>query len=263
MIMPKLIVTGGSITSGCGWMPYQQDNTWVNRVHIIKFPHCDLLNISQAGGSNEMVFTESVDAMLRHQNDIELVLCNWLSMPRYHYSLGHELYDTMDWAQDRQEDLGINGVVIEKNYINSLKQRFFSLHHLHFEIVKTIRWANIISSLGKKLGIPVYHINDSCPWDENYFVRLEGDNILPAHYTEFTKKEILNIDNRNDPEILDLYKKTHDDYNRVGGVDTCAWINLYDSFISLQTDTNSDDSHPGRQSNKIYSYKILEFLDSV
>lgn len=261
--MPKLIVTGGSITSGCGWLPHQLNNMWANRLHIIRFAHCELLNLSRAGGSNEMVFTETMDAMIKYHDDIELILCSWLSMPRYQYSLGHELYDTMDWAQDRQNDLGVNGIVIEKNYINNLKQRFFSLHHLHFEIVKTIRWANIISNFAQKLQIPVYHINDSCPWDENYFVRLTGDNILPEDYTPFTKKEILNIANRCDEEIFNLYQKTHDDYDNIGGVDPRCWINLYDSLTSLQTDTNPDNSHPGRQSNKIYCYKIIEFLDSV
>jgi hypothetical protein len=98
-------------------------------------------------------------------------------------------------------------------YMQDLLDRLKALHHLHWEILAIIKYSKIINDLAKKLKIAnVFFVNGFCPWDENYFVRLE--NTLPESYTSFTKKEILNIDTRDDKDIFELYHRAHDQYQK-------------------------------------------------
>jgi len=261
----KLVCTGASITAGIGWdlsNPDHVNSMWVNQLpqKINSFKNLEIVNLGVAGASNELIFEKSINAITNYKKDIEVLLCSWVSCPRYHYSLGFELYPTNDAAPfDMQQDLGLNDVTISKDYVNNLKRRFFSLHHLHYEILKIIRYTNIISNLASSFDIKVYHINDSCPWDQNFFVKQSG---LPSTYTKFTQKEILNINNRSDEEIYKLYDKMHHEYQAAGGIKKENWINLDQSFRFLGIDKNPDTRHPGKKSNNIYSDLIKLFLNS-
>jgi hypothetical protein len=264
-VVKKIIVVGGSITVGHGWnheIDTHRKSMWANQLpeKIKRFQGLEVCNLGVPGASNEMIFHLSVDAVSRHQNDIALMLCSWVHVLRYHYDLGFELYDTSDSGEPLQHDIGLNGITIPKKYVNDLKQRFFSLHHLHHEIVKILKYANTLTRLGKFLQIPVYHINDSCPWDRDYFTKKPG---LPSTYTDFTKNEILNVDNRADEEIYELYDKLHKEYDDVGKPRHDQWINLYDSWLSLQIDANPDQKHPGHLSNQLYSDQIKRFFNTM
>lgn len=252
--MPKLVFTGGSITKGNGWDfrdTYQRDNFWVNRVgaEIPIFSNLEMLNLGISNGNNDEIFRASVDVLAKYGHDISYLFCSWVSVPRYRYSLGLEPWSTQDSQQDLLEDIEINKIIIKKDYVNNLKRRFFTLHHLHFEITKILEYVNIVSRLGQRLGVPVFHINDTCPWDEEYFTIQTG---TPSNYTYFTQTEILNVDNRPDDEIYKLYKRMHRDYDLAGGVNPDRWINLYQSWKNLQIDYNPDGTHPGVRSNEIY-----------
>jgi hypothetical protein len=260
----KLVCTGGSITSGYGWDLSNPDHAscmWVNQMpqKINSFKNLEIVNLGIAGASNELIFEKSIEAITNYKNEIELLLCSWVSFPRYLYSLGFELYSTSDAANDLSCDLGINGVTISKDYVNNLKRRFFSLHHLHFEILKVVRYTNIISNLARSMNINVYHINDSCCWDHDFFVKQSGK---PSTYTKFTQEEILNVNNRSDQEIYKLYDKLHNEYQDAGGIKKENWVNLYQSLFSLRVDKNPDNNHPGKKSNDLYSDLITLFLNS-
>jgi len=133
------------------------------------------------------------------------------------------------------------------------------LHHDHNEICKLIENVSIINQLCKIQNIKVIHINDSCPWDKNYFIKIE--NSKPNQYTEFTKNNILYVNNRDDEEIYLLYDKMHNDIKRHGGVYESEWVNLYDSFISLQIDFNDDNVHPGKLSNQEYFNLVKNYVE--
>jgi hypothetical protein len=262
--MPSLGFTGGSITSGYGWNlhdPADADNHWVTQVHNFpEFVGHKLINRSVDGGSNEQVFANSVD-LLTSCPDLDTLFCCWVSYPRYNFDLGFELYATGDGLSNPTiNDHHLNTGTIPVGYLNNIKSRFATLQHPHRDIVKIVKYQSILNQLNKLTKVKIYYINDSCHWDQDYFVRLDGPNVLPNNYTSYTKNKILNITNRDDREIFSLYKKMHNDYDQAGGISYDKWINLYNSFVNLQIDCNHDNVHPGKQSNLVYSNLIKQYL---
>ena len=260
--MPKIGFTGGSITIGYGWdLPDEQDLMWVNLVHKNCFADLRCVNTSVGGASNSDIFKQSIDMIVNH-NDLIYLMCSWVSAPRYTFSAGFELYSTnvMCMPNSIINDINLNTGTIPKKYLENLRNRFLALHHYHNEIKLIIEYVNIINKLCKQKNITVYHINDSCMWDKNYFNRL--NNTCPEEYTTFTKTSILNIINRNDEEILKLYTKLHNEYESAGGIHESSWINLYSSWLDNQIDVNHDKIHPGQQSNFNYYTTVSNFLKS-
>ena len=259
--------TGGSLTAGVGWNmddPDQRDKLWVNLVHqgIDQFKDLALINAAESGVSNTDIFIRSLELMTTVP-DLKYLVCSWVVLMRYRFSLGLELYETHQNLHDGADvvkDHDLNTGRVPKSYIDSVKNRFFALHHDHYEICKLLKFVNIINNLAHQLGITVYHINDSLPWDKNYFARL--NNVLPEDYTNYTKTEILNIKNRDDAEIFALYKKIHDEYDALGGCQPQSWVNLYESLEELKLDHNNDNYHPGTQSNVLYFEKFKAFLNN-
>lgn len=274
-MIKKIIFSGCSYTAGNGWTDTDPEESakietkdcphlWVNlcHTHLNSLKNLELINLGQGGASNTDIFTITMRAMSEHGHNIDTIICQWTSMPRYNWNVGFELWDTSENiphpdAKHRKHDVNLNrGDHWTRDYINDLTDRLRVLHHLHWEILKVVDYSHVIHSLAHKLGIAnVYFINGLCPWDQDYFTRLE--NVFPEQYTEFTKTQILNINNRDDQEIHALYKLAHDQYQQKGGIKPQAWINLYQSFHNLRIDHNHDGQHPGIQSNLVY-YRLLQ-----
>jgi len=262
--MSKVVFSGCSFTAGAGWSQNSDQaeaknypGLWVNLCHsqIAQLKSLELLNYGQGGASNSEIFKNSVDAITTHNSGIKIMICQWTGMPRFSFKTKLELWDTSQELSKLVRERDKN-----QKYINDIIYRFRSLIHLQGEILKVVEYTNILQRLTKQLGIKLYHINGLCPWDNNYFVRLS--NVLPESYTEFTKKEILNIKDRNDEDIFKLYELIHLEYDQVGGIDTSCWINLYNSMLSNIIDTNYDNQHPGNKSNQLYFQQVKQFLES-
>lgn len=271
MVTNKILFSGCSLTAGTGWADMNpvesmcidvkdSPHLWVNLCHnrIKRFNNLELINVGKSSASNTEIFQNTVASMSQHGNQIDTLFCQWTGMPRYNWTVGFELWDTKESFECKEiqkyktNDVNLNkGNHWSREYINDLTQRIMVMHHLHWEILKVIDYSNIIYSLAKKLDIPnVFFINGLCPWDYNYFVEL--NNVTPEEYTEFTKREILNIDTRDDKDIHKLYKLAHQHYQEAGGINPLRWINLYNSFYTNRIDTNFDTYHPGVQSNILY-----------
>jgi hypothetical protein len=260
--MSKIAFTGGSITAGLGWnLPDEQDLMWVNLVHKNCFSDLSCINAARNGAPNAFIFQKSIDLVV-NTNDLAYLFCSWVSAPRYFIDPGFELYTTSVHFGPNSaiHDVDLNTGTIPKKYIENLKNRFLALHHYHHDIVMIVEYVNIINKLCKQKNITVYHVNDSCGWDKNYFDRLE--NVSPEEYTAFTKTSILNIINRSDDDIFKLYTKLHNEYDSAGGIDESSWINLYSSWIDNKIDRNHDGQHPGQQSNFNYYITVNNFLKS-
>jgi hypothetical protein len=259
--MLKIGFTGGSITAGSGWvLPDEQNLMWVNLVHKNCFSDLACVNEGINGASNATVFKESLKLIT--DNTLAYLICSWLTGPRYHINIGFELYTTDVFfnANNPMQDIVLNTGTISKNYLDSIRNRFLVLHHYHHEIKIIVEYVDIINKLCKQKNIKVYHINDSCVWDKNYFTRL--NNVLPEDYTEFTKTSILNVDNRADDEIFKLYNKLHNEYDAAGGIQEFSWINLYSSLKENRIDVNHDNQHPGQKSNFNYYTTVKNFLEN-
>lgn len=269
--MKKLIIAGCSLTSGVGWNANNHftdvkddPRLWTNLCHnsIDRFQRLELLNIAQGGASNAEIFQNCVRAIAN--NDIDTMLCQWTSMPRYNFNVGFELWDTTEVLTrhpNRKHDIKSHSGEWTREYITDIIDRLRAMHHLHWEIIKIVDYSTILSKLAQQHGFNIFFINGLCPWDENYFVELH--NVKPEQYTAFTKKHILNIDSRSDEDIYKLYHLAHQHYQDAGGIDTTQWINLYTAFHKLTTDYNFDNVHPGTNSNQAFVNLIKSRLESL
>lgn len=266
--MSYVIFSGCSFTAGSGWdkknpcmaNPLCPD-LWVNLCHtnIKELSNLELLNVGIPGGSNTEIFESVVNVIANYADAIDTIFCQWTSMPRYNFNIGLELWDTSEGFIQRQHPVRLSsGEEYSREYITNLIDRIKAMHHLHYEILKVVKYTNIISNLAKKFNIKLFHINGLCPWDNNYFTPLS--NVTPEDYTHFTKTAILNIKNRPDQDIFYLYKQVHRQYNDAGGINESDWINLYSSFLDNRVDTNFDGGHPGTKSNHLYFNLVKNFL---
>jgi hypothetical protein len=275
--MKKLVFSGCSFTAGNGWSDDEPNtsrkiavrdhpNLYVTLCHgsIPQLQNLDIINCGQGGASNTEIFTNTVDIMSEFQKEIEIVFCQWTAMPRYNFSVGFELWSTNEGVTpDARSKFDVNlsnNTSWNRKYLDDLLDRLLVLHHLHREILMVVRYCNVLQKIAKSFGIKLYFINGLCPWDKDYFVRL--DSVLPESYTSFTKKKILDIDSRNDEDIFKLYKQLHNEYDQAGGIDPNQWINLYDSLAANKIDTNYDNLHPGKKSNQLYFNQIKKFLET-
>jgi hypothetical protein len=273
----KVVFVGCSFTAGIGWLDVpvvesrateckDSPHLWVNICHreIARIKDLELVNIGQGGASNAEILQNAVRS-ISLIDDIDIMFCQWTSVPRYNFNVGFELWNTSEALHNttaRKHDVNLNkGDHWPRKYINDLLDRMLVLHHLHWEILKIVDYSSILSNLAKQRGFDIFFINGLCPWDENYFTRLE--NVKPESYTPFTKKEILNIESRDDEDIFKLYNLAHDQYQKAGGINEHKWVNLYNSFLKNKIDVNFDLDHPGKQSNFIFYNLVKQKLENI
>ena len=275
----KVVFTGCSLTAGAGWS--QTDalqgrivacktapDLWVNlcskELSVLK--NLELINLGIVGASNSDIFESTVNAISQYGSSVKILFCQWTAYPRYHWNLGFELWPTNDSVtnfDDPAFDINTSiDVYFSAADLSRFKNQYLIMHHCHWEIVKILRFTNIISRLASLHDIKIYFINGLCHWDKDFFEKIEGDHVVPEDYTTYTKKHILAIDFRDDTDIHQLYKLAHNHYQETGGVRKNQWINLYDSMFDNIIDTNYDNQHPGKLSNLKYFQQIKEILEN-
>jgi hypothetical protein len=260
--MTYCVFAGCSYTSGAGFaLEKNEPKLWVNQIHREFFPNTHKLNVSCGGRSNAGIFQDTVTALTSYT--VEYAIIEWTSMPRYELELGFELYNTRQvfLPNGPCTDHNLNDVKYSKTYLNSIRDRFTSLAHNHYEILNVIQYINTIVNLAKISNTKVFFVNGLCPWDQEFFNKKH--NVLPSDYTVYTQ-QLLHVCNRNDEEIFQLYEKLHNNFTQAGGIHEQLWLNLYSSMDQNRVDFNSDQIHPGFQSNdryvKIFSKELKDKL---
>lgn len=258
--MKKVLFCGCSYTSGYGFkLGKDEPNLWVNLLHTQgKFANCELTNASVPGRSNSGIFQDAVYNLVKDRYDYAVV--NWTSVPRYELELGVETYTTRQLFTPNgvMFDVDVNQATYTKQYLSEIRDRFVSLATDHYEILTSVYYVNALVNLSSRLNTKIFFVNAICPWDKNYFVKL--DNVLPNNYTNYTKK-LINIDNRDDDEIFKIYNKIHNEYKAAGGIQEQHWLNLYSSLRSIRIDVNEDNIHPGIKSNQKYFKFLNQFIE--
>jgi hypothetical protein len=253
--MKKILFSGCSYVAGIGFkLEKEEPGLWVNLLYRNTcLKNYNLINCSRGGRSNQGIFQDTVWHLTREHHEYAFV--SWTSMPRYELELGLETYSTNATFLPNapMRDHNINKITYTRQYLESIRDRFTTLAHLHFEILNLIYYVNSLVQLAKLINTKIFFINSICPWDQNYFNRL--DNVLPDKYTTFTK-HLIGVDNRDDEEIFNLYNKLHNEYDLAGGIQEQFWLNLYDSLRTQKIDVNDDGVHPGINSNQLY-FKFL------
>ena len=77
-------------------------------------------------------------------------------------------------------------------------------------------------------------------------------------------QELLEVDQRDDKDIFDLYTMIHAQYNEYGGIQETRWLNLYNSLKKQQVDPVSEaDLHPGYKSQQAYVTYLTPLLNKT
>lgn len=258
--MKKILFAGCSYVSGCGFdLEKNEPSLWVNLLHQhTEFKLCKLVNCGTGGRSNQGIFLDSVHHL--SQGDYEYAIVAWTSMPRYELELGLETYVTkaVFMPNSPLRDYNLNGITYSKAYLKTIRDRFVTLAHLHFEILNLIYYVNSLIRLANLVNTKIFFVNSLCPWDRDYFNCMHS--VLPEKYTEFTKK-LINVNNRDDEEIFKIYNKMHKQYKDAGSIQEKHWLNLYNSLGDTRVDVNNDGLHPGIKSNQLYFETLTQAIN--
>lgn len=260
--MLTTLFTGCSFTSGAGWDNGVNDTSlWANILHSdnVYLRDTDKINLGITGGSNSEIFYTTVNGILKYRPTYTFV--EWTSYPRYNVLLSLELYNARQFFMPNVEcdDIGLHDISYTKEYLSNIRDRFLTLHNPHQGILDIVKYVNTLIKLAKTVNTKIFFINGICPWDHGYFNQLT--NVLPSDYTNYTQK-LLNCKTRNDSEVFQLYNNLHLEYQIAGSIQQDYWLNLYDSMRNQLVDFNSDNIHPGKQSNLIYSKTFNNILTS-
>jgi hypothetical protein len=248
--MRYTLFSGCSYTAGTGFeLEKDEPNLWVNQMHKMFFSDTTLLNVSKGGRSNAGIFQDTIRALTSYPVDFAVV--QWTSMPRYELDLGFELYSTRQCFIPNTPcfDHNLNDINYTSSYLESIRDRFTSLAHDCHEILNLVEYVNSIVNLSRLTKTKVVFINGLCPWDTEFFTR--NASLRPVGYTEYTRK-IINAETRPDSENFELYNQMHDNFTEAGGIHESLWVNLNNSMLTTISDVNSDNLHPGINSNNYY-----------
>jgi hypothetical protein len=234
----KILVNGCSYVAGQGldhW--YHDENNFVNVFLTNIFPGCEIYNIAIPGSSNKKIFENTVSKLSEEKFD--LVFVGWTSYPRHHFYFGLELFDYLGhffnpsnqgkhdtWKHLKKQNLEITNQIL-------------CMIHDHYEILDILRYSRTL----KNLHTQTYFLNILAHWSENFFSRKSWQK--PSELDEYTQK-LLDVDNRTDEQIAELYDKQHRDYERITTPGFWNnWLNLYQPVRNFRVDTGNDGSHPG------------------
>lgn len=261
-----VLYTGCSYTAGAGWRDEKQsEHLWVNILHDLCWPDQDKINAGKTGGSNQLIFERTVQHMSGHP-DINTVVVQWTSDPRHYLEPGFELYETRlpitPGIIDSKVgfEFNLNDINYSKKFIQDWLNKYIVLHHPQHMIVKLIGYVNILIKLAERLQVKIYFVNGLCPWDNGFFDK--KTNVQPCEYTAFTQ-ELLNVHNRDDNEIKQLYDLMHTQYKNKGTIQQTYWIDLYYCLNENKIDVNYDGTHPGKQSNLNYANYLYSKLNKL
>jgi hypothetical protein len=258
--MKKVLFAGCSYTAGTGFAQEKKDPAlWVNLLHEHTWlKDYELENCAQSGRSNAGIFQDAVYHMLQGHTTVAFVC--WTNVPRYELELGAETYSTraIFLPNSGMHNHNLHDIQYSKSYLEGVRDRFTSLAHPHYEIANVVCYVNALVKLSKLTHTQIYFVNALCPWDQNYFTKL--DNVLPDSYTDFTKK-ILHVETRDNQEVFEIYNNIHNQYKNLGGIQEDYWLNLYHSLICQKIDLNNDNNHPGPESNKLYFNQLSKLLN--
>jgi len=260
------VFAGCSYTEGVG-LPGTScnPNLWCNILYNTSqsLSKTRLINLGSGGSTNLEIFQQSIQAVTKY--DCNYLFVAWTSLYRYKFSLGVELYNVQQYwsaAQTPVESTVNPGITYSTEYLTDVKNKFFSMHHDHYEIVKILNYTALINQLCQRLGVEVYFINNMLPWDSQYFNHIKEKGRLPSHTTPYTQN-LLGIDTRDDEEFFKIYDQIHQEYADTQGVTQCNWLNIDRSFAQQIIDIGNDGMHPGTLSHYQFGHCLTESFEKI
>lgn len=263
-------MTNSTIFCGCSYvqgigldLEKSDPRLWVNILHqgIPELSVTELHNAGTGGSTNEEIFLSAINQIL--QGQCKYLFVAWTSLKRLKVNPSVELYSTQVYMERKSiDDVKINpNTTIPGSYIENIRDRFFDLTHIHYDLLKILQYTTILDSLASRFNINIFFVNSLLPVDTNYFSRVSTESRLPSDTTMFTQN-LLNLKTRDDKEYFEIYDKIHLDYKNTGSL-LCNWINLDHGFRThFYLDQGNDNLHPGPISNQHFADFLLKKLQS-
>ena len=256
-----ILITGSCVSQGHGLLDLEKNpELWINQLvdRALNYNPDQIKNISFTGISNDQVFLETAHQLIN--NNFKYVFVTWGPAPSRNLHLGLETYSTLATicrAPPGKDFNLVGGKVVTNDEVWEISQAWLKYYNYHWDFKELVYYVNILLDLAKSRNTKIYFINYSFAWGKNrYFDRLQVS--APNELDEFTQ-QVLQCDQRDDVEIMQLYKKIHDDYENIGGIHEEAWLNLYLPLKHLRVDV-VDGGHPGELSQHQFADYLTEQL---
>jgi hypothetical protein len=258
------VFCGCSYVRGHGLSLLDKDpSLWVNVLYqlIPQLRLTNLINQGVSGSTNEQIFMSALSVMTEIK-ECRYMFVSWTSLKRIHLNPSVELYDTSLYLENSKIiDVKINpNITIPGSYVENIRDRFFNLNHIHYDILTVLKYTKILSDFAKKFNIQIFFINSLLPVDQHYFVQVLSNSRVPSDTTPYTQK-ILNLVSRSDLEYFKIYDLLHESYKNTQALDS-AWLNLDIGYrMHFYLDQANDQLHPGPKSNLAFAHFIKEKLE--
>jgi len=262
MTFNNLLVSGCSFANGSG-LPNESNNPkiWANQL-AQRLNITDVDNAAETGANNNWIFLETMSQLIKKNYD--LVIVEWSAIPRYKFHVGLELHNVHSMLNRDINLVGHQTVSAKK--LGEIKDLLLKIHNDHWDILNLIKYVNVLIELQVKTRQKhIFFVNGLGPWHDQYFVKKQIKQ--PSDLDRYTCN-LLQVDQRDDQEIFDLYDMIHSQYSAYGGIQETYWLNLYQSMFRTAIDTVSiEDSHPGYLSQdfftEIFYHSIQEKLNET
>jgi hypothetical protein len=236
----KILVSGCSFSVGYGFASSNEDpRIWPNLVG--KNLNAEVSNVSVAGYDNPGIFLNAINKFSKNKYDLILIQVTSLNRlivsPNMHSIINLTTHLDLDLWKGR---------IAKAEYKTFCK----NLVILNQDFEHWKRLTNIINTVQNlvKQGYNIKFVNGLLKWDQSFF----QDRV-----SNFSN-QILDVDELPDEDIhrgLDIIDQTKQT------IDLDLWINPFDPFYKLKVDeASSTDSHPGIESQKIFSELIVNYL---
>ena len=265
MIFKNILASGCSMVSGYGLADGKDDKAlWVNI--IANNLNANLINVSTTAGSNQSIFEEALTGLTTIP-DIDLLIVAWTVFPRFRFYPGVELFNspghisiTSSTLND-QYQFDWKGGKLSKSDIATLCRILLTLDEDVHNFKQLIRYSTILENNAQLLNIPIVFVNAAIPkWNTDFLIRKNINAIGGPDALDNLTKQLIQIDDRDDNDIIEIYNNIHSEFERVGKINLTNWSNFDTSLYSLGVDKAIDNNHLGSKSNAIYAEIILTYL---
>ena len=248
--MKKFCFNGCSFTVGEGFEPTDRTRFIYDKL-ITKALDIESVNIAQIGSSNYEIFMRSAAAL--NQN-FDIIVVQWSALNRL------ILYPGPDGTFSCNDGIGpfdYRDIHLSESITRQMRELMRILNHDYHNLLDLIEYCSILDRLASLRGVKIVYVNGLVPWCDDLIKPL-GNN-LASSLSDYSK-EILDFDNRDDAEIRFYFEKLQKQFEKL---DQSKWVNLFESFRRLCVDKGPLGHHPGIESHKLMSEKILNYLNET
>lgn len=245
----NVLFNGCSITVGLGFEPHQRELYCYDRLT------CQRLgfkgnNIAQAGSSNFQIFLRSAQALIGGNHDI--VVTQWSAPGRLWLFPGPDSAFFTNHAVE--QDFHYRDLHVPLQQLRQFQDLCRILNHDYHNLMDLVDFCNILTALARDRQRRVVFVNGIVPWQEDLVNELTGN--LAQDLSDYTK-QLLDFNNRDDQEIYLLLKPLRD---KVQTLDLDAWVNPWQSWVSICQDQGPQGHHPGILSHAAFCQQLVDYF---